>query len=129
MLSDPRISTITGSDGKRRFYMHSKLLGILRLLSRTNLGAIVQTTRRSYYESSSPRPAFDWDIGETPDHAVLSKNGKLQWNDKFPVSSPPFIAWTTIKFLLALGIAATIANDIRSEERRVGKECRSRWSP
>ena len=26
--------------------------------------------------------------------------------------------------LLSLG-----ANDIRSEERRVGKECRSRWSP
>ena len=23
----------------------------------------------------------------------------------------------------------TIAHDIRSEERRVGKECRSRWSP
>src|SRR5467141_1049609 len=112
MLSDPRISTITGSDGKRRFYMHSKLLGILRLLSRTNLGAIVQSARRSYYESSSSRPPFDWDIGETPDHSVLSKNGKLQWNDKFPVASPPFLAWTTIKFLLALGIAATIANDI-----------------
>jgi uncharacterized protein UPF0182 len=113
MLSDPRISTVAGSDGKRRFYMHSKLLGILRLLSKTNLGAIVQTTRRrSYYESSSPRPSFDWDVGETPEHAVLSKNGKLQWNDKFPVSSPPFIAWTTIKFLLGLGIAATIANDI-----------------
>jgi hypothetical protein len=113
MLSDPRISTLTGSDGKRRFYMHSKLLGILRLLSRTNLGAIMQTTRRrSYYESSSPRPAFDWDIGEAPDHAVLSKNGKLQWNDKFPVSSPPFLAWTTIKFLFALGISAAIANDI-----------------
>ena len=23
----------------------------------------------------------------------------------------------------------TIGNDTRSEERRVGKECRSRWSP
>jgi uncharacterized membrane protein (UPF0182 family) len=112
MLSDPRVSSIIGNDGKRHFYMHSKLLGILRLLSRTNLGAIMQSARRSYYESSSSRPSFDWDIGETPDHAVLSKNGKLQWNDKFLVSSPPFLAWTTIKFLLALGIAATIANDI-----------------
>src|SRR5467141_3249599 len=113
MLSDTRISSVTGSDGKRHFYMHSKLLGILRLLSRTNLGAIMQTTRRrSYYESSSPTPSFDWDVGETSDHAVLSKNGKLQWNDKFPVSSPPFIVWTAIKFLLGLGIAATIANDI-----------------
>ena len=112
MLSDPRISSVTGSDGKRHFYMHSKLLGILRLLSRTNLGAIMQTRRRSYYESSSPTPSFDWDVGETSDHAVLSKNGRLQWNDRFPVSSPPFIAWTAIKFLLGLGIAATIANDI-----------------
>src|SRR5467141_1230149 len=113
MLSDPRISSVTGSDGKRHFYMHSKLLGILRLLSRTNLGAIMQTTRRrSYYESSSPTPSFDWDVGETSDHAVLSKNGKLQWNDKFPVSSPPFIVWTAIKFLFCFDDAATIANDI-----------------
>src|SRR3712207_9452741 len=29
----------------------------------------------------------------------------------------------------AVGIPGTIDNDIRSEERRVGKECRSRWSP
>jgi len=111
MLSDPRISSVTGGDGKRHFYMHSKLLGILRLLFRTNLGVIMHSTRRSYYESG-PRPSFDWDIGETPDHAVLSKNGKLQWNDRFPVSSPPFLAWTMIKFLFALGIAAAIANDI-----------------
>ncbi|HEX9429989.1 MAG TPA: hypothetical protein VF944_06380, partial [Candidatus Bathyarchaeia archaeon] len=90
MLSDPRISSVTGGDGKRHFYMHSKLLGILRLLFRTNLGVIMHSTRRSYYESG-PRPSFDWDIGETPDHAVQSKDGKLQWNDQFPISSPPFL--------------------------------------
>src|SRR2546427_10281446 len=28
-----------------------------------------------------------------------------------------------------LTVAATLRYDIRSEERRVGKECRSRWSP
>ena len=27
------------------------------------------------------------------------------------------------------GLTPTLANLIRSEERRVGKECRSRWSP
>ena len=26
-------------------------------------------------------------------------------------------------------VYATSNNDVRSEERRVGKECRSRWSP
>ncbi len=114
MLSDPRVSSMTGSDGKKRFYMHSKFLGFLRLLSRTNLGEIMRSAsrRRSYYEPATPTQSFDWDIGETPDHAVLSKNGKLRWNDKFPVSSPSFLTWTTIKFLLGLGIAATIANDI-----------------
>src|SRR5207249_11832994 len=30
----------------------------------------------------------------------------------FPVRSPSFLAWTAIKFLLSLGIAAVIANDI-----------------
>ena len=29
----------------------------------------------------------------------------------------------------ALRYAASLAEDERSEERRVGKECRSRWSP
>jgi len=35
-------------------------------------------------------------------------------------------------FLLDLNLTAMIARaagDLRSEERRVGKECRSRWSP
>src|SRR5256886_17194002 len=30
---------------------------------------------------------------------------------------------------LTSGICATLRSSIRSEERRVGKECRSRWSP
>src|SRR3712207_2009054 len=31
--------------------------------------------------------------------------------------------------LLRLGVAPAVGEDGRSEERRVGKECRSRWSP
>src|SRR5258707_11012640 len=31
--------------------------------------------------------------------------------------------------IAALDAGAEIVNDVRSEERRVGKECRSRWSP
>ena len=35
-----------------------------------------------------------------------------------------------IIFLIAfIAIGVILLNDIRSEERRVGKECRSRWSP
>ena len=36
------------------------------------------------------------------------------------------------EILAAEGIAVkqtTLSRDLRSEERRVGKECRSRWSP
>jgi len=110
MLSDPRISYGAGEDGKKRLYMHSKLLGLLRLFRIANLGDVFP--RRRYGDYSKPREPVQWDIGENLDHAVLSKNGKLEWNDRFPVRSPSFLAWTAIKFLLALGIAAVIANDI-----------------
>ena len=31
--------------------------------------------------------------------------------------------------LVGVGVVILIAGPFRSEERRVGKECRSRWSP
>src|SRR2546426_11134006 len=31
--------------------------------------------------------------------------------------------------LTGIPVRVTVASDYRSEERRVGKECRSRWSP
>ena len=34
-----------------------------------------------------------------------------------------------LKTLIPLAILAVAAKVVRSEERRVGKECRSRWSP
>ena len=36
---------------------------------------------------------------------------------------------TKIEFLEPLGADSPIQGFLRSEERRVGKECRSRWSP
>src|SRR5437016_9429084 len=90
--------------------MHSKLLGLLRLFRIANLGDVFP--RRRYGDYSKPRQPVEWDIGENLDHAVLSKNGKLEWNDRFSVKSPLFLAWTAIKFLLALGIAAILSNDI-----------------
>ncbi|HEX4921410.1 MAG TPA: hypothetical protein VFV92_11800, partial [Candidatus Bathyarchaeia archaeon] len=111
LLSDPRVSVLTGPDGKRRVYMHSKLLGLIRLFRNSNFLAALPSRRR-YYDFSTPRPPFQWDIGETFDHSVVSKNGKLQWNDQFPVRSSSFLAWTAIKFLIGLAIASTIANNI-----------------
>ena len=110
MLSDPRISFGAGEDGKKHLYMHSKLLGLIRLFRKANLGDVFP--RRRYLDYSKPRQPVEWDIGENLDHAVLSKNGKLEWNDRFSVKSPIFLAWTAIKFLLALGIAAILSNDL-----------------
>ena len=42
--------------------------------------------------------------------------------DQYPKMDPPYIT------VMATYPGANAA-DIRSEERRVGKECRSRWSP
>ena len=36
---------------------------------------------------------------------------------------------TSILLALAVGGFIQLASEARSEERRVGKECRSRWSP
>ncbi len=113
ILSDPRIKTTTGPEGKRHVYMHSKFLGILRLLRRSNLGTVMRSRRYRYYDTSSTeRPGVGWDVGETMDHAILSKNGKLEWNDWFSVSSPNFLVWMALKFFIALGIAFVIANDV-----------------
>src|SRR2546429_6316823 len=109
MLSDPRISYGVGQDGKKHLYMHSKLLGLIRLYGKANVGDLFP--RKRCYDVG-PRQPVQWDIGDNLDHAVLSKNGKLEWNDRFPVKSPSFLAWTAIKFLLSLGIAAVIASDI-----------------
>ena len=40
-----------------------------------------------------------------------------------------FIAWFDENLIKALGFLSIKKIFIRSEERRVGKECRSRWSP
>src|SRR5687767_15222586 len=41
--------------------------------------------------------------------------------------------WVTAAFygayILAVPVLVTLTDRVRSEERRVGKECRSRWSP
>ena len=36
---------------------------------------------------------------------------------------------SALSYILANKLANTIMPQLRSEERRVGKECRSRWSP
>src|SRR5256885_16941711 len=54
--------------------------------------------------------------------AALERAGALSWNAQPKSVRPPAAA----EFELVRQVAHA---DGRSEERRVGKECRSRWSP
>ena len=54
---------------------------------------------------------------------LASLAGIVSW----PVSFLAVLAMTAT--LVEGGIRVTVAAGLRSEERRVGKECRSRWSP
>src|SRR5258708_19992677 len=54
--------------------------------------------------------------------------------ETFAVVVSPFVAGgglqvTTDQISMTLASGATASLTVRSEERRVGKECRSRWSP
>lgn len=111
MLSEPRFSFATGTDGKKHLYMHSKLLGLLRLFAKSNLAEALRSKRDRYY-SSTPDQNLEWDIGDTLDHAVVSKDGKTRWNDRFRASSPEFILWTTVKLLIGLAAGGLLAPNI-----------------
>src|SRR5258708_38463578 len=55
-------------------------------------------------------------------------------NSKRDATTPPpqpktYTSAATVKQVNASDIQVEVAALIRSEERRVGKECRSRWSP
>ena len=115
MLSDPRVTYRVGDDGKRHAYMHSKFLGLIRLLRQSNLGKFFPRGRRRRWEDPSP-PSLppkqvEWDVGQTPDHAVISKDGKIFYNDRFRVSSPWFLGWTFLKFLLGILTAEALADN------------------
>ena len=62
----------------------------------------------------------------------VKRNGKGKRTFDVIVSNPPYIATREIQKLdREVGEFELVSalDDDRSEERRVGKECRSRWSP
>src|SRR5260370_20583531 len=77
---------------------------------------------------SSRRPmaaAVKEHIFVAPDNGVLSH---VLHNDA--TKSAPLAYWVKNQSLFLNAVSQTFhGRDIRSEERRVGKECRSRWSP
>ena len=84
---------------------------------------------------------FKLQVTRRPDgqHLIRSTNASIlegEYDHEIQISRPTevvvfflnFIPLTDLLFPLRLP-AHTLLNSPRSEERRVGKECRSRWSP
>ena len=61
--------------------------------------------------------------------APLSKISRACCNDLTPPPTVNGISITSAIFLTSDFMVSRCSDEARSEERRVGKECRSRWSP
>ena len=84
--------------------------------------------------------AFDLSPDAVKRHEAAGAVGAGSWEEFVAgFTSKPRVMWVmvpagdpttqAIDKLIALGDPGDIIIDGRSEERRVGKECRSRWSP
>ena len=71
-------------------------------------------------------PYPDCDVAHTEDGPLAGLTFSVK--DMFDVAGFPTSAGSPT-MLAVSGIKTKTARAVRSEERRVGKECRSRWSP
>ena len=70
--------------------------------------------------------------GHPADYFVLILQGKVEIKvgmEDFSFEEGPFSSFGTKSLTMPNSSNASRAGSQRSEERRVGKECRSRWSP
>ena len=96
---------------------------------------VVQGISR-YHDSGNYRPELSWAfVRYRPDPALQLRAGRLGWDVfqladsryvgyAYPWARPPVDQFGMLQLTHIDGADVT-----RSEERRVGKECRSRWSP
>ena len=95
-------------------------------------------------QGEKPKPKFDFQSARTPGRFIFEAN-QLEIGYSQPLTKPLDLVFernqkvaiigangigktTLLKSLMGL-IPALAGQTTRSEERRVGKECRSRWSP
>src|SRR3989441_10544537 len=95
-------------------------------LALTFLGAQVlaaQTKLSGAGTCAKPDVAHTIAIGDRPNHAFTISQTKCRWTKPFAIAG--------LRSKGGTGVQADEVSDStsRSEERRVGKECRSRWSP
>src|SRR5260221_14200133 len=75
----------------------------------------------------SPLLNADWRVAVLlPEEQVRTLLDPSRHKEVVPVPAPPKAEKITVELASS---EVTFAVDLRSEERRVGKECRSRWSP
>ena len=91
--------------------------------------------RTRYVEMGTPVVTFTIESGRELERTLpfaAEVNGESSYNIRYKASTDEiivtdvFIVVKTIGVIIFLVIAVFLT---RSEERRVGKECRSRWSP
>ena len=88
--------------------------------SPTDIGELALAVERATFRSAGADRHPDF-------HGTV---GMLKWRMPFPAVGPFTVAAGAHAGLMQFSFQDTaIVEGLRSEERRVGKECRSRWSP
>ena len=90
-----------------------------------------QALANAYTAEICAGAGYDWLLfdGEHAPNTIQTLLAQLQAVKAYPVEAvarPPVGDPVIIKQYLDIGFRSLL---VRSEERRVGKECRSRWSP
>src|SRR3712207_2758081 len=95
----------------------------------TNIG--VNTPSSSYYDGTTPISEEERQLADFV--SVVLADTEDTWNEIFATENLDYREPTLVLFSgvveSACGLAESAVGPFRSEERRVGKECRSRWSP
>lgn len=116
LLSDPRLTYKTGSDGKGHIYVHSKVISLLRLILTDKRiedaignnadSYIIDTSKETKKESvrdEKTQYRFEFSRSErTPN--------KGYFNDLVRLNSIEFIAWCFVKVLFGIAIATQLAD-------------------
>ena len=102
------------------------------------LPSMLDNDETQYLTTSDLKSAVDIDSLSTVDytyHGIVEKHGRFLWMDrvdyrvKYEAHIRASYTMSDIQFGIDKENKVVTAYLPRSEERRVGKECRSRWSP
>src|SRR5256886_5367684 len=116
------------------------VISAVRLLLRGAVSRIVMLTRLFFFSSRRRHTRFDCDWSSdvcSSDLGAYTRGLIILFTALAATSQPAaakekhfiYLASPGIRNYVQYGGVGVLVFDMRSEERRVGKECRSRWSP